>query len=274
MAHFAKLNEHNMVTEVIVVDNANAQTEQEGKDYIASIGLDGTWIQTSYNNNFRKKFAGVGNFYDADKDEFIHLYEKSKWLAPAGFNYQKEDKKTILVDGFPRSGNVYLSYLLKFGFDDIQQYTGYKGIHDKESITEAPSKITTVVIPVRKPVDCIKSAVAHFNYDATDVQLLFALALDNLDWMKLIKANKDKLTVIDFDVLVSNPQSVVNQVAKKIGLFPNIINNDDIVARMNEDNMVYNLPNDITSNFQIDLSNPLIAEIVTEATSIYQEIIA
>lgn len=273
MAHFAKLNEHNMVTEVIVVDNANAQTEQEGKDYIASIGLDGNWIQTSYNANFRKKFAGVGNFYDADKDEFIHLYEKSKWLSPTGLNYQKENEKTILVDGFPRSGNVYLSYLLKFGFDNIQQYTGYKGIHDKESITEAPSKITTVVVPVRNPIDSIKSAVMYFDYDAADAQSLFALASDNLDWMKLIKANKDKVTIVDFNTLVSNPQAIVNQVAKKVGSLPNSINNDDIVARMIEDNMIYNLPNDTTSDAQVDLSNPLIAEVIAEATEIYNKLI-
>lgn len=273
MAHFAKLNEHNMVTEVIVVDNANAQTEQEGKDYIASIGLDGTWIQTSYNNNFRKKFAGVGNFYDADKDEFIHLYEKSKWLAPAGFNYQKEDKKTILVDGFPRSGNVYLSYLLKFGFGEVEQYTGYKGIHDKDSIIDAPSRITAVVVPLRNPVDSIKSAVMHFSIDATDNKSLFLMALDNLEWMKLIKANKDKVTIVDFNALVSNPQAIINQVAKKVGLLPNSINNDDIVARMIEDNMIYNLPNDTTSDAQVDLSNPLIAEVIAEATEIYNELI-
>lgn len=273
MAHFAKLNEHNMVTQVIVVDNANAQTEQEGKDYIASIGLEGNWIQTSYNGNFRGKFAGEGNFYDADKDKFIHLYEKSEWLAFAGHNYQKEDIKTILVDGFPRSGNVYLSYLLKFGFNNVKQYTGYKGIHDKDSVTEAPSKITTVVIPVRNPADSIKSAIMHFSYDVTDAQSLFTLALDNLEWMKLIKANKEKLVVVDFGILVSSPQAVVNQVAKKIGLFPNNINNDDIVARMNEDGMTYNLPNDITSNADIDLSNPLIAEVIAEATEIYNELV-
>jgi hypothetical protein len=62
MAHFAKLNDHKMVTDVIVVDNVNAQTEQDGKDFIESIGLEGNWIQTSYNGNFRGKFAGIGNF--------------------------------------------------------------------------------------------------------------------------------------------------------------------------------------------------------------------
>ena len=146
MAHFAQLNEHNMVTQVIVVDNKDAETEQAGKDFIAAIGLEGNWIQTSYNANFRGKFAGIGNFYDETTDTFIHLYEKTKWLQLASINYEKDNsEKSILVDGFPRSGNVYLSYLLGFGFNTCFQYTGYKYFHNKESITEGPSKFDIVV---------------------------------------------------------------------------------------------------------------------------------
>jgi hypothetical protein len=275
MAHFAKLNEDNMVTEVIVVDNVNAETEQAGKDFIASIGLDGNWIQTSYNNNFRGKFAGVGNFYDEDKDEFIDLYEKSKWLQLARLDYVKNDsEKSILVDGFPRSGNVYLSYLLGFGFTDCHQYTGYKYFHNKESITEGPSKFDVVVVPVRTPADSIKSAVSFFNYDPTDTQGLFVLATDNLEWMKLIRDNKDKLVIADFTTLTTNSQAIVNKVAKAIKVLPSTFTDSEIISRMNEDGMSLNLPNDTTSNNDVDLSNALIAEVIAEATEIYNELIA
>jgi hypothetical protein len=71
MAHFAKINENNKVTEVLVVRNEDAPDETTGKQFLASIGLDGNWIQTSYNNNFRGKFAGIGDVYDSEKDEFI-----------------------------------------------------------------------------------------------------------------------------------------------------------------------------------------------------------
>ena len=59
MAHFAKI-ENGIVTQVVVVDNAH---EANGEEYLNSIGLEGTWVQTSYNANFGKKFAGIGDTY-------------------------------------------------------------------------------------------------------------------------------------------------------------------------------------------------------------------
>lgn len=70
MAHFAKINSNNIVEEVIVVTNEDAPDETTGKTFIASIGLDGEWIQTSYNNNFRGKFAAAGMTYDPVEDVF------------------------------------------------------------------------------------------------------------------------------------------------------------------------------------------------------------
>lgn len=66
MAHFAKI-ENNVVSKVIVVDNKH---EANGQEYLNSLGLFGTWIQTSYNGNFRGKFASIGDIYDADLDIF------------------------------------------------------------------------------------------------------------------------------------------------------------------------------------------------------------
>jgi hypothetical protein len=69
MAHFAKI-EDGYVRQVIVVRNEDAPDEATGKAFIASIGLDGEWIQTSYNGNFRSRFAGTGMIYDPVADEF------------------------------------------------------------------------------------------------------------------------------------------------------------------------------------------------------------
>lgn len=66
MAHFAKV-ENAIVVEVIVVNNETIKdlpfpdSEPVGQEFIASLGLDGTWKQTSYNANFRGKYAGVGD---------------------------------------------------------------------------------------------------------------------------------------------------------------------------------------------------------------------
>jgi hypothetical protein len=75
MAHFAKVNE-NVVAEVIVVSNADIdnldfpESEPMGQAYIASLGIDGTWLQTSYNGNFRNVYAGPGYTYDPAVGEY------------------------------------------------------------------------------------------------------------------------------------------------------------------------------------------------------------
>lgn len=81
MAHFAQIDENNIVLQVIVIDNNNALTEQAGQEFIETIGLEGTWKQTSYNTfgnthsnggtPFRKNYAGIGYTYDQSKDAFI-----------------------------------------------------------------------------------------------------------------------------------------------------------------------------------------------------------
>jgi hypothetical protein len=78
MAHFAELDEKNVVLRVIVVDNAKLldnlgnENEQAGIDYIHNIlGPDSIWVQTSYNGSFRVRFAGQGYTYDQNHDAFI-----------------------------------------------------------------------------------------------------------------------------------------------------------------------------------------------------------
>ena len=70
MAHFAKIIDSKVV-EVIVIGNDDAPTETAGQEFIASIGLDGQWLQTSYSASFRGAFAGIGYTYSAELDEFV-----------------------------------------------------------------------------------------------------------------------------------------------------------------------------------------------------------
>jgi hypothetical protein len=78
MAHFAELDENNIVLRVIVVandkclDQNDVENESIGALFCHNL-LDGHWIQTSYNaetNGIRGKFAGIGDFYDATTDKF------------------------------------------------------------------------------------------------------------------------------------------------------------------------------------------------------------
>jgi hypothetical protein len=71
MSHFAKIDNNNIVTEVLVAE----------KDFINSgvVGDEFLWIQTSYNGNFKKNFAGVGDTYDKTRDAFIAPKPYASW---------------------------------------------------------------------------------------------------------------------------------------------------------------------------------------------------
>jgi len=76
MAHFAQVD-NNIVRNVIVIDNSDCgggdypDSEPIGQSFIAAIGIEGDWLQTSYNNNFRGAYAGQGMTYDPVLDEFV-----------------------------------------------------------------------------------------------------------------------------------------------------------------------------------------------------------
>jgi hypothetical protein len=76
MAHFVRMSD-NVCGDIIVVRNEDIldengnESEAVGQAFIASIGLDGTWLQTSYNGSFRGRYAGSGMKYDPELDEFV-----------------------------------------------------------------------------------------------------------------------------------------------------------------------------------------------------------
>jgi hypothetical protein len=76
LAHFAELDENSIVTRVLVTDN---DAPNEGYDWLIE-NLGGTWIQTSYNGNIRKNYAGIGFTYDLDRDAFISPKPYDSWL--------------------------------------------------------------------------------------------------------------------------------------------------------------------------------------------------
>jgi len=102
MAHFAKLGVGNIVEQVIVVSNDIATTEQAGSDFINKLyNTRDVWKQTSYNNNIRKNFAGIGFQYDQQRDAFI---------APKPFNSWILDENTCRWNApipYPNDENKY-----------------------------------------------------------------------------------------------------------------------------------------------------------------------
>ena len=85
MAHFARIDENNIVTSVVVVENkdtsdaAGIEKEHIGAAHLEKI-LGGTWKQTSYNGNMRKNYAGIGYTYRADIDAFVPPQPFASWV--------------------------------------------------------------------------------------------------------------------------------------------------------------------------------------------------
>jgi len=85
MAHFAKLDQNNVVIEVYVVDNNELlengiESEAKGIEFFVNLfGGNANWKQTSYNGRIRKNFAGIGYTYDATRDAFIPPQPFPSW---------------------------------------------------------------------------------------------------------------------------------------------------------------------------------------------------
>ena len=97
MAHFAELNSSNEVLRVIVisnddVDSNGGELSSEAETFVASIVPHSSggnqWKQTSYNNNFRKQYAGIGATYDASKDKFISPKPYPSWSLDSNDDWQ------------------------------------------------------------------------------------------------------------------------------------------------------------------------------------------
>ena len=90
MAHFAELDNNNVVLRVVVVGNDCVPSDEhiDGETWCINFFKGGTWKQTSYNNNFRKQYAGMGYTYDAAKNKFISPQPYTSWALDANDDWQ------------------------------------------------------------------------------------------------------------------------------------------------------------------------------------------
>jgi hypothetical protein len=115
MAYFAKLGTGNIVEQVISINNAvitdanGVEQEQLGNDFINKLyNTRDVWKQTSYNNNIRKNYAGIGFTYDQTRDAFIPpkpfnswklVEETCQWKAPVDYPETYTQNLISEIDG-------------------------------------------------------------------------------------------------------------------------------------------------------------------------------
>jgi len=97
MAHFAEIDGSNIVTRVVVVGNdvttaagplGSNDMHVDGETWCVNFFKGGTWKQTSYNNNFRKQYAGKGYTFDSAKDKFISPQPYDSWALDGNDDWQ------------------------------------------------------------------------------------------------------------------------------------------------------------------------------------------
>lgn len=106
MAHFAELDDNNVVLRVLAVSDAELfddgnESEVKGAAFLQSL-FGGRWVQTSYNGKFRKQLAAVGGTYDAVKDAFVLPRPYSQWhLNPDTLDWEAPTP-------YPEDGKHYI----------------------------------------------------------------------------------------------------------------------------------------------------------------------
>ena len=107
MAHFAKIGLNNKVISVHSVhdnelkDSNGVEQENIGIDFLTNLHGWAIWKQTSYNNNIRKNFAGIGYTYDEDRDAFIPPKPFTSWIL------NEETCQWEAPVAYPNDGNLY-----------------------------------------------------------------------------------------------------------------------------------------------------------------------
>ena len=122
MAHFAEIDDNGTVLRVVVVGDdipvsgggtlGDNDMHIDGEKWCISFFKGGTWKQTSYNDNFRKQYAGIGFVYNASKDKFLNQQPYASWALDGSDDWQAPiTHPTITDDG---ADPVVWSYIIKW----------------------------------------------------------------------------------------------------------------------------------------------------------------
>jgi len=136
MAHFAELNSDNIVLRVLVGCNLDVnahggdQSEEAALNFGKKVPFSSggvKWVQTSYNNKFRKKFAGVGDYYDPIKNIFIFKKPFNSWILDSNNDWQPPVTKpttqldtSVILGKNDKNEDVYRLYPIKWDEDNLR----------------------------------------------------------------------------------------------------------------------------------------------------------
>jgi hypothetical protein len=308
MAHFAEIDDNGIVQRVLVISN---DFEHRGADYLANdLGFGGNWIQTSYNNNFRKQFAGIGYTYDYINDLFISPKPFPSWILNSNFDWEApipqpknistvwdEDKgrwvetsalysswldftqpstPSILIDTVTRSAGRYFNRVLFEAFPTAFLKWGYQMPHNPDSFNQGLNKFDVMVTVIRQPKDSIASSL--FIYNATDDKSIIKVINQTLQMLKAIKNKKDNLMIFTFEQVTQNLPVVLQRISDKLGIEAQKVDENVLKSELATDfrEGFYSVPIDnleILNTYKTILEKPEFQELMDEVKRIYGEIL-
>jgi hypothetical protein len=235
MAHFAEINSENKVIRVIRVSD---ELESIGSEW-CNKNFGGRWIQTSYNGNIRGSFAGENMIYDEQRGLFVRDEQMDEFFTHHWQGLIEPTSPSVIIDAVPRSGNIFLSTLVNYSFPNLFQRWGYMKPHNPETFSYAPDKFDLVLVPLRNPEDSLRSEIVIGNLTDDDIDLVIEHCKNMLI---SIQNNLSKLKIIKFENLVSDPQTVVEEIGNLLNLNPRTYNENFVKER------IYKI-NGMTPNF-------------------------
>jgi hypothetical protein len=277
MANFAEIDENNIVIRVLSVDDSK---KENGQEYLANeLGLGGTWIETSYENEFRGNYASPGDYYDPENDIFVPTEHGLTSYLMAWNGNTQPTTPSIMIDGVARSGNIFLSACVNKAFPNAFQRWGYEFQHN--AATFSLSNFDIIVVPVRDPLDSAGSWIAMTGTSEMsgpiEIWLNEAEALLNT-----INQNKERLKIVKFEDFTTNPNATMQSIAQDLNVSAVTVNVQEVESDLEVINQVgdnfYSLPAqnkaEIESIKQMLLDTPEYAAKIQTLQAIYNNIIS
>lgn len=276
MAHYAFLDENNIVTQVI-----------QGVDETETIeGLNPeTWygnfrgekcVRTSIHANIRGVFAGKGFTYDPVKDIFIIPEPDITDFQLPWRGIYKADNPSIMIDAAPRSANRWLGIVLNYAFPTAFMRWGYKHPHNSKTFEIAKDNFDVVSTIIRNPEDSLASSIVFYDLK-TDEDILKQIdAL--IDTLSATKANKESIDIFSFHDITDNILDVVAYIGNKLNLAPKGLNLEEIRNTVQEnfntsgEDRWYVLPSNnqaILETAKLKLNDSIFQDKINQANELY-----
>lgn len=280
MAHFAQIDQNNIVIQVLVVDNENItvegnESEQAGIDFLASLGLGSNWVQTSYNNKFRNRFAGIGDVYNKEHDVFVEQERPDEDVDSPWFGLKTPTSPSIMLDSVPRSANRWFNAAAQQAFPQAFQRWGYLHQHNAKTYENAIGKFDVVATTVRNPLDSLASNLIAFNVTEKADIVREIQATTNI--LKAILANKANITIFKFEDVTTDTANVLLSIGLLLGATPQPFDEAELKEQLkSSDEGFYSIPKNNQSELDAAkaiLNQPEFGIYMGEAFMVYEEII-